>query len=172
MKRLLLIFALLLSIVALADMPGNKPRPSGTFMVVNASAFPAFRFSLSPNYGDTLYWLRDSTLIHMPGGRGAPMSFSFQVSRADSGKTYNLGYFTSINGHVILRIDSVVNDSVVKFTRLDSPSKRNEGFGVTGTQEPLSPGMQLLPVLGAAALVALLAWWVRRRYLRSGEVVV
>ncbi|MCA6362866.1 MAG: hypothetical protein IM638_07485 [Bacteroidetes bacterium] len=172
MKRLLTFFLLLLCLPALADMPGSKPRPSGSFMVVNASAFPAFRFSLSPNYGDTIYWLHDSTLIHMPGGRGAPISFSFQVSRADSGKTYNLGYFTGVNGHVILRIDSVVNDSVVKFTRLDSPSTRNEGFGVTATQEPLSPGMQLLPVLGASALVALLVWWVRRRYLRSGEVVM
>lgn len=172
MKRLLTYFLLLLCLPALADMPGSKPRPSGSFMVVNCSAFPAFRFVLMPNYGDTVYMLRDSMRIHMPGGRGAPMRFSLLISRGDSGKAYNVDYFTGVNGNVILRIDSVVNDSVVKFTRLDSPSKRDEGLGVTDTHEPLSPGMMLLPVLSAAALVALLAWWVRRRYLRSGEVVM
>jgi hypothetical protein len=172
MKRLLTSILLLLSISAIADMPGNKPRPSGSFMVVNCSAFPGFRFTLSPSYGDTIYQLTDSLSIQMPGGRGAPIFFSFQVSRTGSEKIYTIEQFSSVRGNVVLRIDSLVNDSVVMFTRLDSSSKKNNGFGVTDAHEPLSPVMMLLPVFSAFAIIVLLVLWVRRRYLRSGEVLI
>ncbi|MGL5892674.1 MAG: hypothetical protein ACRC3B_22465, partial [Bacteroidia bacterium] len=136
-----------------------------SFMIVNCSAFSDYIFQLAPSRGDTLYTLRDSVSITMIGGRGAPVMYRLNVSHKHKPVSFTADGYMSTQGNVVLRIDSITGDSVLHTTRLAAKNekKRSELFSPSDGNSQTPWMLAMLPVLGIAALLMFVIYWLRRR---------
>lgn len=165
MKAFLLALIFIPSLL-IADMPGNKPRPSGSLQVVNCSAFPNYVFQVTASRGpETAVLLHDSTVVKLLGGYGSPVRYELSAIRKDRSDTLPIKTYWSFDGNVVLRIDSISGDSAVFTTRqqmsaTDKEKKRRKGFGLPMSDSPNNSWM--LPVVSAFAGLSLLFVWRRR----------
>ncbi len=162
----LVFFLLTISLAAYADMPGNKPRPSRTLIIVNSKAIEGYHFFQGYDVTDeNKKRLVDSVGIILPGGRGAPIPVTIFALRLSDSTYTEVTRFYSVHGDQTLQVDSVGKDNKIYFSEVKKKGDLAPAMPFSSTQNPDAENYKwLFAGLSTLALfILLIIWFLRKR---------
>ncbi len=93
MKNVIVYCLLLVTYYAVADVPGNKPRSNYNVKIIGLQQYNEYTFYVQDN--DASSELKDSALIHIQGGFGAPQCVNVWAVHNKSEEHTDTLYFCS-----------------------------------------------------------------------------
>ena len=150
MKLFTLSILLLITLVASADLVGNKPRPDCTISFTNVDTYKNYTFYYTRDHNGEILDVKKSvvinnkTIVDIRGGYGAPDYVMFYAKNKKTGKYTEGIYLSNEDDDYILSVDTIENNkiyhSISHFKKAKKPNPKTSGF-ISNSNFPYQAGM-------------------------------